>query len=207
MLSKRQKELIQFVEQFIVSQGHSPSYKEITAHFGYKSVGSLYRYIKILEQKGLISQANQNKRSLKSINCSQDAKNRSPDIIALPILGTLQAGFLIETFKTIEQLFFPSHLAPNPDSTYLVIIKGKGFEEDHLLEGDVLIIEASRDAEDGSTILGCIHNQEMVIKKYKKEEAFTRLESLYGSVNPITIQNESLQIEGVILGVYRKTSM
>lgn len=201
LLTKRQKEILEFIQYFTVQSGFCPSYREIGDHFKLSSLGTVYKHIKTLESKGFIKKQKTEARSLEITH------NPSYNILAevnIDFIGILKAGYPIETFAQSKSLPLPTNLVKNPENTYIFQVAGTGFTEDHLLDGDLVIIDTIMPLSNGKTIVALINKQDTIIKRFYDDSDFIRLEPINPSYKPIFIRKDNIDIQGVVIGIYRQ---
>ncbi len=201
-LTRRQREILDYIQHFITSHQFSPSYREIMAHFGFSSLGSVYKHINVLKRKGLITTEKNCSRSI-NINNKPLIENNE-DTIELPFLGLISAGIPIETFPHTENIAILSAFVPNPNQSYLLKVRGDSLSEEYIQDTDLLIIEARQIAQPGETTILLIRNQETVIKRYYPQGPYVRLEPANLNFTPLIIKTEEVSIQGIVVGLLRQ---
>lgn len=202
-LTERQRAILSFIEEFIALHNYSPSYKEIQKHFGFSSLGSVYKHIHVLKRKELLSSEPHCSRSLVPTKQTKIEKQVISEELKIPFIGQLSPGQPIELFLDWREVAVPPSLVKDPDQSYVIEIKGDSFASDHLLDGDLLIVETTRDALDGETTLALIREEETMVRTYFSEGIYTRLESRNPDIHPIVVPNEDIEVQGVIIGLIR----
>lgn len=198
-LTKSQKKILDYVTHFIQEKGYSPTFRDIQAHFQLASLGSVYTYVKALKKKGFLLDQRRTPISLNSLERAPESSQESQ----LPLIGYLAAGFPIETFPQSQMLPVPSALVPHPEDTYLMRAKGDTLIDEHILDGDLLLIEARSEAREGEMIVGSFEQNRTLIKRFFPEGAYIRLESSDGRHEPIILNPNELLIQGVIIALIR----
>jgi repressor LexA len=202
-LTKKQREVVNFIQEFIGAKDYSPSYREIMSHFGFRSLGSVYKHVSVLKRKGALAAEKNSARSI-AIS-SPDQQPPLGRLIELPFLGYIAAGFPIETIPQAGNMSIPASLIVDLSKSYILQVRGDSLEEDRMLDGDLLIVEARSDATHGETIVGLINRNETVIKRFCNDGPLVRLE---GSGNPalppIVVRPEEVRIQGVVRGLLRR---
>lgn len=196
-LTKSQAKVFDFVSHFIENRGHSPTFRDIQAHFGFASLGSVYTYIKTFKKKGLLIDQ---KRSPISLGAP---KQRSSSEMTIPFIGYLAQGFPIETFHQAQNIALPASLVAHPDDTYILKAKGETLIDEHIADGDYVIIEAKSIASEGELIVATLDEQDTIVKRFYPEGSYIRLEASGGRHEPIILHPKELQIQGVVIGVFR----
>jgi repressor LexA len=203
LLTKRQKELLEYIEEFKQQTGLAPSYREIGLHFKLSSLGSVYKQIKLLENKGFLTKEKNTPRSLqtnKILSPSQSSQTM------VPFIGKISVEKPLELFVQTKSIAVPQNIIKDVSNTYVLQIAGNGFIEDHLLDEDFLIVEATSSVVDGQTIIALVNKQDTVIKKIFENIDFVRLEACNPSYQPLFIRKGNIEIQGVVLGVFRLLS-
>jgi repressor LexA len=198
-LTERQRTILDFIESYIASKQYSPSYAEIQKHFGFSSLGSVYKHIQTLKRKGHLTAESGCNRSLALPRHSEPITQEN----ALPHIGRVSMGYPLETFLKWEDIAVPPHLVRDSSTSDLISVQGDEMSDDHFLSGDLLIVEAADDALPGDTVLSIIHDDECMIRRFFPEGIYTRLESSNPDVAPIVLPAEDVSIQGIIVGLMR----
>lgn len=195
-LTKRQREIVDFIETYITAHRYSPSYRDIQQHFGFSSLGSVYSHIQLLKKKGFLSENTQLSRSMILI-----AEKETE--IEIPLIGKLRGGMPLETYSQVSMIKLPSYMVPSTNSTYLLRVEGSEFAEEWIKAGDLLLILSKRDFEDHEMVLAQVDNQTTLIKRCYHDSSYVRLESENPDVQPMMLREDHVQILGVILSLIR----
>lgn len=201
-LTKRQRELMDYIQEYIDHHSYSPSYREIMQKFGFSSLGSVYKHVHVLKRKGVLLSEKQCSRSLSPVEKAQDKKEHGREI-TLPFIGYLAAGRSIETFPQVQTIAVPHFLVPSSENTYVLRAKGDSLIEELIADGDLLIVEARHEAHPGETVLALINHSDTFIKRYFPEDHYVRLESRTTHQHPLMIRYDDLIIQGVVIGLTR----
>lgn len=201
-LTLKQLKIVEFIQQFIARHHYSPSYREIMRHFDFASPGSVYKHIRTLERKGAVSLAKGSHRSLMPIQTSSLSQKVSTDI-QIPLIGNLSIGYPLEVFIDPQSIDVPSSMVHAHENTYLIQVQGDTLKDEWILDGDLLLIEARIDIQPGEIILGLINQNQTVLKRYFPEGQNIRLESRNKESLPLTVRNEHISIQGVLVGLLR----
>lgn len=199
-LTKRQSDIVNYVGEFIQTHRYSPSFREIMEHFGFTSLGTVYRHIKVLERKGFFHVEKGCGRSL----TLTEALNKEVKVeISLPFIGQIAAGMPIETFSQARTVSVPDYLVHSKEKTYVLRAKGDSLNEEMIADGDLLLVEARQEAYVGETVVALINHHDTIIKRYFPEGSHVRLYGNNPSHRPLLIRNEDLQIQGILVGLVR----
>lgn len=197
-LTKPQAKIFNYVTDFIKSNGYSPTFRDIQSHFGFASLGSVYTYVKTLKKKGFfLDQKNT------AITPSGNETALNIGELSLPYIGYIAAGFPIETFPQTKTIPIPSNLAPHPDHTYVLKAKGDTLIDEHIIDGDLIIIEAKAAASEGELIVATFNLRDTIVKRFYPEGSYIRLESSDGRHESIILNPSEIQIQGVVIGLLR----
>jgi repressor LexA len=194
-LTSRQREIYEFICQKIEVRGFPPSIREIGEAFAIKSPNGVMCHLRALEKKGLI------KRQLNSARAIQIEGIRSGGA-TLPMLGLVAAGTAIEAVPQDDRIDLAEMLGGKDH--YALRVRGKSMIDDHIDEGDVVIIRRQETAENGERVIAMI-DREVTLKRFFKKKDNIRLEPSNSSMPPITVEpGKDIQILGVLVGVLRK---
>lgn len=203
-LTKKQNDVLSFIQEYIHLHRYSPSYREIMQRFSLNSLGSVYKYVNSLKRKGFI---HAEKRMSRSMTLSPELLARSTKKgIELPFVGFVRAGFPIETFPKAQTIAVPDFFVHAPEKTYVLQAKGDSLTEELIGEGDFLIIEARQTAADGETAIVLINQHDTIIKKFYSDGQYVRLVGMHPQHQPIFLREEDVMIQGVVIGMLRQYS-
>lgn len=197
-LTKRQKEILDFVTHFINTTGYSPSFVEIGENVGLTSVATVHRHISNLEKKGLLKKGWNRSRSLELVP-------GEPKIGAaeLPLLGLVAAGKPIEAVTSPETITVPEDML-GKKPTYVLQVKGDSMIEEQIRDGDFVIVESGDTAQNGETVIALLNNGEATLKKYFRENGKVRLQPANSAMSPIVVSEDDIRIQGIVIGIIRK---
>lgn len=198
-LTPRQHEVLNFIEQHIESYSYAPSYREIQNHFGYQSVGTVYNLVRALRKKGVLESGDRLHRTFEIVH-SPTNQHKETDI---RLIGTLSAGEPIHFEKQPQVISVPKAMTPNPEKTYLLRVKGNQFQNQGINEGDLLVIEARQDPQEGETILVLLKETGAEIKRFSLTEKGILLTSDGLQQKSMITSSDQLRMIGVILGLLR----
>jgi repressor LexA len=200
-LTKRQKEILDFVASHIEVHGYAPSYREIAEAFKLGSVATVAEHVETLVQKGLLRKGDNEARSLQLVPEDFD-EDRS---VGLPILGLIAAGQPIETIEGhTEQLEVPPFMVGRKHS-YVLQVKGDSMIEDGILDGDYVVIQEKDVPSNGEVVVALVNGSEATLKRYYKEKTHIRLQPANSAMEPIIVPaGTPIQIQGTVIGVIRK---
>lgn len=202
-LTKRQKQILDYVTQFIELHGYAPSYREIGAHFNYGSVATVAEHIESLVAKGALRKSDNEARSIQLVR-PRDAGQFS-DAVALPILGLVAAGQPIETLGTHpETLEVPPFMVGRKNS-YVLQVKGDSMIDEGIHTGDYVVVTEKAIPSNGEMVIALLNGGEATLKRYYREAGHIRLQPSNSAMEPIIVPDgESIEIQGIVIGLIRK---
>ena len=204
-VTKRQKQVLDFVARFIEDNGYSPSYEEIARGLDLASLATVHKHISTLETKQYLKRGFNQSRSLdlgpKYIQ--EQRRQRQGDAMEIPLLGRIAAGSPVEAVEQREKVRFGDFLG-NPD-VFALEVRGDSMIEDHICSGDLVLIERATEVKDGDTVVALVGGAETTLKRFYKEPGgMARLQPANSSLRPIYVAIKDLEIQGRLLAVLRK---
>ena len=194
-LTKRQREIYEYIRNHIRSRGYAPSIAEIGKQFHLSSPATVHKHISHLEKKGLI---------LKQQNLSRaiEVLPESGYATSYPVLGEIAAGKPIEVLDQQEV----AELLPDDGNKdiFVLRVKGNSMIEDHIQNGDYVIVERRNVAENGETVVALIDNDRVTLKRFYREGDRIRLQPSHPNMKPIFVREGDFAIQGVVISVLRK---
>lgn len=197
MLTKRQKQLVDYLRAYIGDHGYAPTLEEIGQHFGLGSLATVHKHLLNLERKGYIRRLAHRSRALELIE-----DRRRPRAATVPLLGLVAAGTPIEPVETPETLALPEELLGRGE-TYALRVQGDSMIGEGILDGDLIVVDARREAENGATVVALVRG-EATVKKLYRERARVRLEPANERLAPIIARPEDVEVRGVVVAVLRR---
>ncbi|MCF8719325.1 transcriptional repressor LexA [Nitrospina gracilis] len=195
-LTRRQKEIYQFIESHIRQRGYAPSIMEIAKQFQLSSPATVHKHLSHLEAKGLIRRQQNQSRAIELV---EDLTPRVPEY---PLLGTIAAGRPLEVFEAKEMM----SLLPSPEGKDLFVlqVRGQSMIDDHIQDGDYVIVERRSEAKNGETVVALVNNDSATLKRFYREKDHVRLQPANAAMPPILVHDGDFQIQGVVVGVLRR---
>ena len=196
-LTKRQKEIYEYLKEHIHSMGYAPSIMEICAKFNLSSPATVHKHLSHIEEKGLIRREQNLSRAIELVDETTAA--------ALPefqLLGHIMAGKPIEVIEAREMM----SLMPDPSGKDIFVLQVRGLSmiEDHIQNGDYVIVERRDRAENGETVVALLDNESATLKRFYREQDHVRLQPANADMEPIIVKEGDFKIQGVVIGVLRK---
>ncbi|UCC25494.1 MAG: transcriptional repressor LexA [Gemmatimonadales bacterium] len=199
-LTKRQKEILDHIGEFIQDRGYAPSFEEIAEHFGYSSLATVHEHLSNLERKGYIRKAYNESRSIELVEADS-----APPAVPLPLLGTVAAGLPIEAVQDDEALAVPPDMVRRGRDNYVLRVQGSSMIEEQIRDGDYIVVASQDSAEDGQMVVALVRGESATVKKlYREPGNRIRLQPANSTMSPIVEDARDVQIQGVVVGVIRK---
>lgn len=197
-LTKRQREILDYLNDFIQQHGYAPSLEEIGRRFNLSSLATVHKHLTNLQEKGFIRRAWNRSRSVEVIEARTQVR-----AVELPMLGYVAAGSPIEAVPSQETIAVPEALAGKRDS-YVLRVRGNSMIDEQICDGDFVIIEDRRTASDGETVVALIGGSDVTLKKLYRERDRIRLQPANPTMEPIYVAADQVQVQGVVVGIMRK---
>jgi len=204
-LTRRQKEVMDFLSSFIDQKGYSPSYEEIASGLGLASLATVHKHIQALEVKQYLRRSYNHSRSLEvAERYVAEEQSRRPVLPpGIPLLGRIAAGVPVEAIANPESLHF-SDFAKH-EGTFALEVRGESMIEDHICSGDYVLAEKTDSVKNGDIVVALVNGTEATLKRYYQEpDGRVRLQPANAAMDPIFVDRASLDIQGRVLAVMRK---
>ena len=198
-LTRRQKEILDYLGQHIEEKGYAPTIEEIGEQFGLRSLATVHKHLTNLQDKGLIKRAWNRSRALELV-----PTHVTVQAVELPLLGRVAAGTPIEAIQASETIFVPEDMVGR-GRTYVLQVKGESMIEEQIRDGDYVIVEDRTVARDGEMVIALLDGENVTLKKlYREPAGRLRLQPANSQMQPILVNAEDVRIQGVVIGVLRK---
>lgn len=193
-LTRRQRDILQFFQQYSEAQGISPTLEEVARHFGLNKV-TIFGHVAELERKGCLRRSAPGiSRGLQVVG----ARGRE----ALPILGTIAAGAPIDALEIPEVLAFEELVPPGSD-VYVLRVRGDSMIEDSIRDGDMVLVERRSNPVPGETVVAVLPGETATLKRYYPEaDGRIRLQPANSELAPLLVPE--VEVRGVVIGVIRR---
>lgn len=197
-LTKRQREILDYLQEFIQEHGYAPSLEEIGRRFGLSSLATVHKHLTNLQEKGFIRRAWNRSRSVELVPTRTGGR-----AVELPLLGYVAAGAPIEAVAGTESIAVPEDLVGKRD-TYVLRVRGDSMIDEQIRDGDYVIVEDRKTATNGEMVIALINGVEVTLKKFYRDNGRVRLQPANPALQPLVYAAEQIQIQGVVVGVMRK---
>lgn len=200
-LTKRQREILDFLESFIQEYGYSPSFEEIAKFFGYRSLATVHEHLSNLERKGYIRRNYNESRSVEP----KEASRLRAAAAKVPLLGLVAAGSPIEAIEADESVTVPEDMLNGTGPHYVLRVSGDSMIEDQIRDGDCVVVDGRQAAENGEMVIALVNGDSATVKRFFREgNGRIRLQPANDAHAPQYYDEEQVQVRGVVIGVIRK---
>ncbi len=201
MLTEKQIRVLRYFRDFRREKGIAPTLDEAAAALGVSKI-TIHEHLKQLTRKGAIYRDRAKARAVAILHDPDATEEQIPNLPTLPLLGRIAAGRPIEALEDREDISL-AELVPTGDSMYLLRVRGKSMIEDHIDDGDLVVVERRESANDGDIVVAILEDEEATLKRfYRERNGLIRLQPANSSMEPIYVQR--VQIRGVVRGVIRR---
>jgi len=199
-LTRRQREILDYLSGHIADKGYAPSFEEIAGQFGFQSLATVHEHLTNLERKGFIRRAHNESRAIEIV--PPKGQTGATD---LPLLGLVAAGAPIEALTEGETLAVPDELIPRRGRSYVLKVRGSSMIDEHIKDGDFVVVHERNQADNGDTVIALVHDGGATVKKYFREPGgWIRLQPANAEVSPIRVNERDVTVQGVVVGVIRR---
>ncbi|KKW44953.1 MAG: LexA repressor [Parcubacteria group bacterium GW2011_GWA2_56_7] len=199
--TKKQTEVLHFVQTFIEHEGYAPSYREIADGLGLASPSTVHGHIQALREKGYLEMGEEGEA--RSIEVVEQATRATAPSILLPLAGLITAGEPIEAVEENEAMAVPAEFVLDHDNSYILRVKGRSMIEDGIFDGDYVVIERNPSPKNGEVVVALLDNAYATLKRFYRERDVIRLQPANSTMDPIMIRGD-INIQGVVRAVIRK---
>lgn len=199
-LTKRQSEILNYLQEHIRERGYAPSFEEIAEQFNFQSLATVHEHLTNLERKGYIHRTHNESRAIEVL-----PPKGTTGATEIPLLGRVAAGAPIESIVSGETLSVPDTLLPRRGPNYALKVQGESMIDDHIIDGDFVVVNGRQAAENGEMVIAMINGSEATVKRYYREPGgWIRLQPANVTMQPMRFQERDVLIQGVVVGVIRK---
>lgn len=196
-LTKRQKQLVDYLNNYISEHGYAPTLSEVGEYFGLSSLATVHKHLHNLEQKGYIRRVHNHSRAL------EITPERKPPVgRELALVGTVAAGTPIEAIEGNDTISVPEDFVRR-DNTFCLRVKGESMVDEGIRDGDYIIVEGRDSATPGETVVALIGDEATVKKYFPEPNGQVRLQPANATMDPIFVTEHDLRIRGVVVGLMR----
>lgn len=198
-LTKRQREILDYLNEFIQQHGYAPSLEEIGQRFGLSSLATVHKHMTNLEAKGFIKRSWNRSRSVELLSGPSGGR-----ALELPLMGYVAAGQPIEAIAGAETIAVPEALVGRSRDTYVLRVKGNSMIDEQIRDGDWVVVEDRKTANNGEMVVALLRDQDVTLKTFYRDNGRIRLQPANSAMAPIFADPADVQIQGVVVGVMRR---
>ncbi len=204
-LTKRQKEVLDFLVNFLNKHGYSPSFEEIAKSLKLTSLATVHKHITTLERKGFIRRGYNRSRSIEVLQLPRPVREQVIErhAVELPLAGRIAAGRPLEAVEDRETVSLGDFARGG--NVFALQVKGNSMVDDHILDGDFIVVEQTQVANPGEIIVALVGGNEATLKRFYREPGGKiRLQPANAEMQPIVVPASEVKIQGRVIGVLRK---
>lgn len=199
VIYKRQRQILDFLKQYIQQEGSAPTLRQIADAIGVSSLATVHEHLEALESKKLIKRKKGKTRAIELLQTDMDVS----ESLEVPILGYIAAGAPIEPYTDPNAtLDIPATFVSGKKRTFVLQVKGESMIEDQIRDGDYVIVEQTDTANNGDIVVALLESGLATLKRYFKEATRIRLQPANSTMQPIFVKN--VKIQGKVVGLIRK---
>jgi repressor LexA len=209
-LTRRQKQVYDFLAHFVEEHGYSPSFEEIGDGLGLSSLATVHKHVSNLEQKGLLKRDYNRSRSIDLLKprgrMKQALAGEVPAVMSsgltLPLMGRIAAGRPVEAMENPETISLADFTRSK--DVYVLQVTGESMQDEHIVNGDYVLVEKTNTARDGEIVVALVNGSDATLKRMFREGDKIRLQPSNSAMAPIIVAAATVQIQGRVIGVLRK---
>jgi repressor LexA len=198
ILTKRQKELFDYIEGYIARHGFAPTLQEIGSHFRLSSLATVHKHLTNLENRGLITRQAHLSRAIEVVS-----RQRRRRAVELPLLGRVAAGQPIEAIEQTDAIAVPEEFVRR-QHTFVLRVAGDSMIDDGIWDGDYIVVEERPTPNNGETVVAVLDGEATVKRFYREKGGMIRLQPANERLKPIHAKAADVEIRGVVVAVMRK---
>ena len=197
-LTRRQREILDYLTEFIEHHGYSPSLEEVGRRFGLSSLATVHKHLTNLQEKGVIKRAWNRSRSVELVPTGTGGR-----VMEIPLQGYVAAGDPIEAVVSPETVAVPENLT-GTRTTYALRVRGQSMIDEQIRDGDIVIVEDRKTAENGEMVIALLDASEATLKTFHREHGRVRLQPANPAMEAIVVDADRVQVQGVVIGLMRR---
>jgi len=206
-ITKRQREIYDFIARFVAEHGYSPSFEEIGEGTGLSSLATVHKHVTNLEKKALLKRDYNRSRSI-DVLPPRGALKKSMEVAAstaaeLPLLGRIAAGRPVEALQNPETISFADFTRSSKE-VFVLQVRGDSMQDEAILDGDYILVEKTSAVRNGEIVVALLDGMESTLKRIYKEGDKVRLQPSNVAMQPVIVSAAAVQVQGRVIGVLRK---
>lgn len=207
-LTRRQREIFEFIQEFIEEHSYSPSLEEIARGMGLSSLATVHKHLSNLAEKGVIRRHWNRGRGIElasGIDQPNMVHTQLDAAYKLPIRGTVAAGVPLDVEEMNDERYpVPAELVRDAEETFVLRVRGDSMIDDGIHEGDLLVVERRKTARNGQVVVALVNGHETTVKRFFSEGKTIRLQPANDAMEPIHVMAKDLEIQGLVVGLIRR---
>ena len=203
-ITRRQRQVYDFIAEFVQKNQYSPSFEEIGEGLGLSSLATVHKHVTNLEKKGLLSRDYNRSRSIDLLPPKGRLK-QSMSVntgMVLPLLGRIAAGQPIEAIERPETISLADFVRSK--EVFVLEVRGESMQDEHILDGDYVLVEKSKIAHNGDIVVALVEGSDATLKRFYREGDKIRLQPSNARMKPIVVPARDVEVQGRVIGVLRK---
>jgi repressor LexA len=201
-LTRRQRQVYDFISDFVQAHGYSPSFEEIGEGLGLSSLATVHKHVSNLETKGLLKRDYNRSRSIDVLPLKPRLKPAAQGNYTIPFVGRIAAGRPLEQVENVETISLQDFTRSK--DVFVLEVTGESMQDEHIVDGDYVLVERTQTARNGEIVVALVDNSETTLKRFYKEGEMVRLQPSNRTMQPIMVPAATVQIQGRVIGVLRK---
>ena len=203
-ITRRQRQLYDFISEFVQKNGYSPSFDEIRVGMGLNSLATVHKHVTNLEKKGLLTRDYNRSRSIDLLPPKGRLKQAMSvnTTMVLPLLGRIAAGQPIEAVENPETISLADFVRSK--EVFVLEVRGDSMQDEHILSGDYVLVEKAKTAHNGDIVVALVEGSDATLKRFYREGDNIRLQPSNVNMQPIIVPAANVDVQGRVIGVLRK---
>ena len=203
-ITKRQRQVYDFISRFVSEKGYSPSFEEIGEGLELSSLATVHKHISNLEKKGLLTRDYNRSRSIDLLPPKGRLKQSMAvnTAVVLPLMGRIAAGQPIQAIENPETISLADFVQSK--EVFVLEVRGDSMQDEAILDGDYVLVEKSKTAHNGDIVVAIVNRDDATLKRFYREGDNIRLQPSNSSMKPIVVHASAVEIQGRVIGVLRK---
>lgn len=202
-LYKKQKQILDFISQYIQANGYSPTLQEIADAMGLSSLSTVHEHLQSLERKNIIKRYD---GAVRGIEIVDNAVNANLNAVELPLVGYIAAGEPIEAIENdLETVLVSSDMVSKSKRCFVLQVKGSSMINEGIMDGDYVVLKQQETAENGQIVVALIDEGFATLKTFYREKGGKiRLQPANDKMDPIIVDSKQVKVQGVVTGIVRR---
>jgi repressor LexA len=203
-ITKRQRQVYDYISRFVSEKGYSPSFEEIGEGLGLSSLATVHKHISNLEKKGLLTRDYNRSRSIDLLPPKGRLKQSMAvnTAVVLPLMGRIAAGQPIQAIENPESISLADFVQSK--EVFVLQVRGDSMQDEAILDGDYVLVEKSKTAHNGDIVVAIVNRDDATLKRFYREGDNVRLQPSNVNMKPIVVHASAVEIQGRVIGVLRK---